>query len=307
MDLAATIPLGLGAAASFAVSSVLQQRAARAEPESESLSWQLIAHLLRRPLWAAGMGFVVVAFGLQAAALAFGPVADVEPLIAAELVFALPLAARIRRRRLGPREWAAAGAVAGGVAGFLWAAGPSGGNPEPALLTWAEAALPCAAAAVLAVVAARGPESPRRAVLLATAAGVLFGLLALVTQSFVVLIGTGTRAAFSSWQPYVLVTLGVVGFTVAQSAYQSAPLAVSLPILDSLEPVVAVVLASVAFGQKVDLAPGHLALEATGAVLAITGIVTLARSPLVLSVYEQQQAAKDGAQPTQREAAPNMA
>ncbi len=113
-----------------------------------------------------------------------------------------------------------------------------------------------------------------------------------MTQSFVVLLANGARAAFTSWQPYVLATLGCVAFTVAQSAYQSAPLAYSLPIIDSLEPTTAVVLAAVVFGQSLSVTTSALAFECIGCLLTIAGLVLLGRSPLIRTIYEQQQARK---------------
>jgi drug/metabolite transporter (DMT)-like permease len=292
MNVAVAVPLAVCAAATFAVSSALQQRAARAAPEAETLSWRLIADLLQRPIWLLGMTCVVIAFAFQAAALDFAPVALVEPIIATELVLALPLAARLGHRRLGSREWFAAIAVSGGVAIFLATSSPRGGDSEPGLTHWAIVAGPVLFVAGCAIVLARGPESPRRAALLGSAAGLCFGLLSLVTQSFVVLLSRNAATAFTSWQPYVLAALGCVSFTVAQSAYQTAPLAYSLPIIDSLEPTTAVVLAAVAFGQSLSLDASALASECVGCVLAVTGLVLLGRSPLIHSFYEQQQARK---------------
>jgi drug/metabolite transporter (DMT)-like permease len=287
------VPLALAGAGSLAVSSVLQQRAARSAPEKESLSWRLIADLVRRPGWLVGMGCVILGFALQATALSFAPVALVEPLIATELVFALPLASRLRHRRLGPREWLGGIAVTAGIGAFVAASSPRGGNPEPSLATWAVVGLPVLAAASCAILLAGKRETPRRAAALALAAGLCFSLLALVLQSLVVLFAAGAGTALTSWQPYVLAVLGPVAFTIAQSAYQSAPLAISLPIIDSVEPVGAVVLAAFAFRQSLSLDPTSLALEVAGALAALSGLFLLGRSPLVISIYEQQQAKKD--------------
>lgn len=91
----------------------------------------------------------------------------------------------------------------------------------------------------------------------------------------------------TSWQPYALACLGAVGFLVAKSAYQSGPLAISLPIIDSLAPTVAVVLASIVFGQGLSLSVGSLSLESLGALSGTIGIVRPGRSPLVLGIDEQ--------------------
>ncbi len=287
------VPLALGGAASFAVSSALQQRAARATPADESLSWRLIADLLHRRIWLIGMGCVLFGFALQATALSLAPVAVVEPLIATELVLALPLASRLRRRRLGPREWLGAAAVSSGVGLFMAVSSPQGGNPEPSLVTWISVGLPVLAAGGCAIALAGKDETPRRACFLAVAAGLCFALLALIIQSLDTLFASGPVAAFTSWQPYTLAILGPIGFTVAQSAYQAAPLAISLPIIDSVEPTGAVIFSVLAFHQNLSFSPTSLALESLGALTALVGIFLLGRSPVVLSIYERQQGQKE--------------
>jgi drug/metabolite transporter (DMT)-like permease len=226
MNSLAAVPLALAGAGSFAVSSVLQQRDARETPAADAMSWRLIADLLQRPMWLVGMGCVLFGFALQALALSFAPVAVVEPVIGTELVLALPLASRLRKRRLGRREWLGAAGVSTGVGLFLAVSSPKGGNPEPDLLAWLSVGLPALGVAGCAVLCAGKEETRRRAVLLAVAAGVCFALLALVLQSLVALFALGPSVAFLSWQPYVLAALGPVAFTIAQSAYQAAPLAV---------------------------------------------------------------------------------
>jgi drug/metabolite transporter (DMT)-like permease len=281
------IVLAIAAAAVFAVSSVLQQRGARETPKGDSMSWRIIRDLLSKPVWLAGVSCVVVAFGLQASALAFAPVAVVEPLIAVELVLALPLAARLRKRRLGVREWAGALAVAGGVAIFLAVSSPTGGDPEPSLARWAVIGAPVLLAAAVVVAISRRPTGPKRAMLLAVASGLAFALMALITQSFVTLLRVRGIGVFASWQPYVLACIGAVGFTVVQSAYQAGPLALSLPIVDSLEPLGSVILAAFIFSQHLSTKPVDLVIEGLAALAAVVGLALLGRSPLVLSIYEQ--------------------
>lgn len=293
---ALAVPLSLVAAGSFAVSSVLQQADARDRPAAETMSWRLIVDLVHRRNWLIGMGCVLVGFALQAMALSLAPVAVVEPLIATELVLALPLASRLRKRRLGRRERLGAAGVSAGVALFLAVSSPRGGDPEPGIAAWLLVGLPVIVVALSAIAFAGERETPRRAALLALAAGLCFALLALVLQSLVTVIARSPLLAVESWQPYLLVVLGPVAFTIAQSAYQSAPLAISLPIIDSIEPTGAVILSVLAFRQNLALAPSSLALESLGGLIALSGILLLGRSPLVLSIYARQQAEKNFAQ-----------
>ena len=117
---------------------------------------------------------MIAAYVVQAIALYLGNVAFVEPLIAMELVFALPFAVRSEHRRPGWREWLAAASVVAGVGLFLATARPTGGTSNPSDGTWVLLGLPCAGAIVLLLVAAARPLARRRASLLAAAAAICF-------------------------------------------------------------------------------------------------------------------------------------
>ncbi|WP_344015123.1 DMT family transporter, partial [Streptomyces thermospinosisporus] len=136
--MAIAVLASLAAGVCFAVAGVLQQWAASARPDSEALRVRLLGHLVRDRRWLCGIGLAVVAYGFQSLALAFGPLSLVQPLIVTELVFAVPLSARLHRMRLGRREWWGTGAVAAGLALALASARPQGGDPAAAsAVSWA--------------------------------------------------------------------------------------------------------------------------------------------------------------------------
>ncbi|MDA8392441.1 MAG: DMT family transporter [Actinomycetota bacterium] len=286
------IPLALMAALSFAAAAILQQRSARAAPEGESMSPRLILDLVRRPVWIAGFAVGMGSYGLQAAALAYGSVGVVQPIIVTELVFALPFAIRSKGARLGLRELGGAASTAAGVALFLLSASPTGGRPMPSTDVWL-VVLGAGGAAIAAVIAvARGPESPRRAALLAAGAGISFALMSVLTKTTMYLLGRGILNMLLHWQPYALAVVAPLGFLLAQSAFQAGPLAISLPIIDSLEPSVAVLIGTLAFGEHFALAPLRAAGESVGAVAALAGVFLLGRSPAVLAIYERTEKSK---------------
>lgn len=137
MTYGASIGAALAAAVSFAVAAVFQQESAQSVGQDKSLSLRLLAELLRRPRWLAGVGFLLAGYGLQALALAFGPVALVQPIIVVELAVAIPLGILRGQGRVGWREWAGIVCVMGGVSLFVGAASPSPGTPErPARRGW---------------------------------------------------------------------------------------------------------------------------------------------------------------------------
>lgn len=288
-SLAAAV-LALMAGATFALSAVLQQRAARTVAPAEGLSFRLFRNLVRRRVWLAGTVTLVAGFALQAGALAVGTVSLVAPLIVTELVFALPLAAQTERRRPGRRDWIGAVAVLFGVGTFLVAASPHGGHPDPAGGPWMYMLLPCAAIVTVCVLAARSlpatGDSPRRATLLAVAAGITFGLLSVFTKSVTWLMGTRGIGFLLTWQPYGLLVIGGLGFLFSQSAYQAASLRRSLPVIDALEPTVAVILAAGVFGEHLAHGPGAVTAQLLGAALALIGVFLVGRSPMVLRMYD---------------------
>jgi len=255
----------LGAAGTFATASVLQQRAAREAPEGESLSPKLIWDLLHRPAWVAGVRASLAAFGLQALALSFGTLTLVQPLIVMEIIFGLPVAIRLRHRSMGAREWIGAVAVVGGVALFLLVASPRGGQPDPSAVTWIIVVAAVVVVTGASLAAARGPQSAKRASLLGVSAGALFGLMSALLRSWTSLLSHhGIVAGLATWQPYVMGAVAAAGFLTAQSAFQAGPLAASLPVIDTLEPGVAVAIAIAAFGEIVNHTPVALGLEAGG-------------------------------------------
>jgi hypothetical protein len=69
-----------------------------------------------------------------------------------------------------------------------------------------------------------------RAGLLAAAAGVVFGLTAAVTASFVrSLRQEGVDSILAHWQPWALITLGIAGIALSTGAFQASPPAPTRP------------------------------------------------------------------------------
>ena len=163
---------------------------------------------------------------------------------------------------------------------------------EPVVVTeLVLALLPCAGAVGCTLLLARRARPWARAGLLGAGAGIAFGLLAVLTPVPVGIVERrGAVEPLGAWEPYLLLALGLGGFLLSQSAYQAAPLTSSLPFVDALEPVTAVVIAATILGEHVDLSPPDLAVEALGAVLAIAGVFLLGRSPVVIATYQAEHA-----------------
>lgn len=275
------IALGLGAALLLAVGFVLQQHTAASAPSSERLSPRLLLDLARRPVWIAGIGAMVGGQLLGAAALGNGQLTLVEPLLAANVLFALPLAAAWRRRRIGRRELLGAVVLVAGLAVFVVAAQP---GPDRTVVvpdrSWAVAATAIIAVVASMVAASRRLPAGRQATLLGLAAGTLFGLQDALTQRTLQL-HFGFVIFLETWSAYAVVLVAVAGILLAQSAYNAAPLAASLPAQSIAEPVTGIGLGAGLFAQGLRLGAGALSAEVLGIVAMVVGLYVVSRSPIV--------------------------
>ena len=109
MRTAIAVVAALCAAFCFALGSLIQQGAAR-QAHARTLRFGLLVALARERRWRGGMAITVSSFGIQGVALAFGPLALVQPLVATEVLFALPMIARRNRPRSGGKASSAGSA-----------------------------------------------------------------------------------------------------------------------------------------------------------------------------------------------------
>ncbi|HEX6857119.1 MAG TPA: DMT family transporter [Streptosporangiaceae bacterium] len=266
----------LSAACCFALAAVVQHGVARATDE-KLLSLRLLLALVRNPRWLAGVGLGVLSFAIQGLALAFGPLALVQPLAATDVLFALPMIAA-SRYRLTRGDWLGAGAVAAGIALFLAVSPPTEGTRAPGLAAWAPVLLTAGAFAALAGLAATRTRGTTQVIWLAAGAGITYGVVDALTKSTVDLLADQGPGTLLRWEPYALLAAGALGTLLDQSAFQAGALSVSLPVIDTLEPVSAVVIGAVVFGERLAASPGQLAAQLAGGVLAAGGIAALSRS-----------------------------
>jgi drug/metabolite transporter (DMT)-like permease len=285
-ETAIAVLAGLAAACSFGVGVALQHRQVQLAPMSGRAPFRLLAHLARRRLWLAGIALAGAGYGLQALALAFGPLALVAPLVAMDLLFAIPVAAKWSRRPMRAADWAGCALAAAGVAVFLAASLPSAGRSNATARHWALAFAAVALVITAGVTGAILTRGAARAALLAVAAGAVFGLTAALTLSLGGLLRRETNVLIlGHWQLWVLLALGSVGLLLSASAFEAGALSASLPVMDSVEPLSAVLIGTLVFGEHLAASPAALALQLAGAATAVAGIILLGRSPLAASAY----------------------
>ncbi len=276
---AAAFVLALAAAFLFALSNVLEQREAEQLPDDQSLRASLLVRLAGRPLWLAGFGADVSGYVCHAAALAFGSLVFVQPLLVTGLLFALLLRAAITGRPLHRRELLAAIVLAAGLAVFLLVVSPHGGRAGAPIGRWVIAGPVIAATIAVCVVAGRRVAGARRALLFGLAAGISFGVSAALTKTFVHLLGHGVLPMLQHWEPYALAVATLGGLLLAQSSFQAGSLSASIAALEVAEPVVAAAIGIGLLDEHVETRSVAYQLAIVLALISMfLGALTLSRS-----------------------------
>ena len=281
MDYATT----LVAALLLGIGFVLQQYAARQEPESRFLRLRILTDLLRKPRWLIGIACMVAGQLLAAWSIGHAALTLVEPLLTTYLLFALLLAVPMSKQAMHWTEVAGALLLCAGVTLLSLSRSTKPiGLSFGSFSHWYAAAIIAGVAyvAVLAGVARRGPA---RATLIGLAAGLVFGIQdALTRQTLEILQGQPVTVLFTNWAPYCLLGAGIVGLWLMQNAFSAGPLHASLPTIAAGEPVAGIALGIVVFGDRIQVSPGMLAIEAGGIAALIVGVVAVARSSAFTSL-----------------------
>jgi drug/metabolite transporter (DMT)-like permease len=277
------IALALAAALLFALGTVLQQRAGLEEPASGS-STGLLIQMARRPVWLAGIAADALGFACQAAALGFGRLAVVQPLLVASVVFALPLGARLTGQRVRRVDIGAALLVTAALVAFLTIADPSGGRSDAPLGEWLVAGGACVAACVpLFLLGQRGP-APRRAAFLGIATGILFALSAALTKAVVDELDDGVLTIFTTWHLYALAVIGYASMTLNQLALNTGALAPAVATSMAFDPITSVVLGVTLLQESLDTGAGDIAATMVALGAAAVGMAVLARQQSATSI-----------------------
>jgi hypothetical protein len=271
--------VGVAAAVCLGLGYVLQQRAAALAPIEDLLSWRLLIDLLHKPIWLWGVGSMVAGQLLGALALQMASVALVEPLLSANLLFAFVIAAILSDRRVRWHEVGGALLLSLALGAFLLVGDPRSTHDARPARIWTLIALIVVAAAVFAlVVVAKNQHLIAEAVLLSTAAGLLYGLQDAATRESLLRAEHGIAAMFYSAWTYLVVIAAVIGLLLAQSAFKAGSLSRSLPPLTAAEPLAGIGLGVGLLADRVAVTPGRLAVEAACGAAVILGVYLIATS-----------------------------
>jgi uncharacterized membrane protein len=273
--------LALIAALANALTSVFQRMGVEDAPEDTTLRFSLMRYALRRGVWLLGFALMLISFVVQAIALHFGRLSQVQPILTIELVFLAAILSIWFGFKMGTREWLGSVAVTAGVAGFLYFAHPQYGMVPPPLWRWAIAA--GAAVALIATAITLALRGPRwwRAAMFGSAAAVSFAFTAACTKVVSDYAAADWTQLYRHWQTYALAIFGVAAVFLTQNAMHAGPIVASQSTLVLVDPLASILLGVGLFGDDLATSGSAIPLEALSLLVAFAGAFVLAHSPLI--------------------------
>src|SRR5580765_1029973 len=224
------ILLAVAASVCTATASLCQRKGAK-DNETTGFDARLLVRLARQPAWLLGIAAMIGGFIFQITALRYGDLSQVQPILAAELLFVFGYLAVAGARRVTGRDLLAAAAMSAGIGVFLRLAAPSGGRLHAPGSSWLLAGLITGGVVLAALAVAyglrgrRGASRSRRAAVLGSATGISWGFMAAVIKELSSHLSDGIEALVTSWSLYLLLAAGAATMLLASHALAAGPLA----------------------------------------------------------------------------------
>ena len=274
--------LSVGAAGLLGLGWVLQQRVAVRSSSSQLLSWSLVGELIRAWTWWGGIAAMGAGQSLSAWALQLGPLTVVEPLLASSLLFAFVISAIQARQRVRWQELVGGLALSGSLAAFLEVAQPISTKstlPERSAVLIAAVAIAVVAGA-LALTGRMLGSLAAECVLLAAAAGALYGLQDAATRAAIVAVRHHrlTDLLTMPW-PYLVLSAATAGVLFSQSAFRAGRLDYALPPTAAAQALCGVALGVGVLGDRIAVSAPRGAAELLSLLALLGGTILIARSP----------------------------
>jgi drug/metabolite transporter (DMT)-like permease len=276
--LAATL-LSIATAFFYSLSNVLEMLEAEQVPDEYALRLGLMTRLVKRPRWLLGLLSDFVGFATQAAALGLAAVVFVEPILASGILMAIFLGAAFTHKPVQRSDIGAALVLSAGLAVFLYEVSPTGGADVGELARWLVAGPVACAVIVVCMTVGRNTAGPWRGASLGVAAGISFGVAAVLTKTLMHYLGNGVFAWVNHWEPYALAVFAVGGVTLTQSALQTGALGAAVGAQEAMAPISAAIFGLVLLHEEVAAQNGvQIFLVSCSLLAVLAGITMLARA-----------------------------
>jgi drug/metabolite transporter (DMT)-like permease len=235
----------------YALSNVLEMLEAEQIPDEFALKMGLLTRLIKRPRWLLGLLSDFGGYIFHAAALGLAAVVFVEPILASGILMSLFIASAFVHRPIKRTDWIACGILSAGLALFLYEVSPTGGKELGDRTSWFFTGIGAAAIVLVCLWAGKATAGPPRAAFLGVAAGIMFGIAALLTKALVHFLGDGIFAWVPHWEPYALAVAAIGGVIVAQSALQTGQLGAAVGATESMSVISGAILGLFVLNERV--------------------------------------------------------
>jgi hypothetical protein len=283
------ILLAVCAAVANALATVLQRLGVEQAATSEGSSRKLMAGVLRRPIWFAGLALTTMSFLLQAIALAWSNLSTVQPIMVTEIVFLVAILGIWTRRRLGWREWTGACGTAIALGAFLAISDSTGGSERPSASDWLLLLIAAGGAVILGALGGLRGARSWRAACFGVAAGITYALTAAFIKTVADQWPHGTIYVFTHLEAYGVAITGLAGLVLSQHALNAGPVAASQSSLLIVNPLSSIVMGIWLFGDRINARGPRAVFEVLFLVLMSISLAILAHSPLVTSNERDEQ------------------
>ena len=249
------------------------------------MSVKVLIELISSGLWWLGIVAMTVGQTLSSWALQFGPVSSVEPVLVASLLVALVVSAGSAHQRPQWQELVGPVILIVALVVFLAVSRPHASkNADPAWVAITVATV--ATGLVAAVLAGGGKLLAHRAgqvvecVLLAAAAGVMYGLQDAATRGAIVFTNHHHLIALiATMWPWVLLGAATAGVLLTQAAFRAERLDWALPPTVAAQPIAGIVVGVALLDDRLDAAGWALALEGLCLAAMLAAVLLIGRSP----------------------------
>lgn len=278
--IAAGIGVALAAAAANAVSVVLQAAEARRAPDQEGMHAALLARLAHRPRWLAGTALQILAWPLQVLALAFAPLAIVQPTLATSQLVLLGIARFKLHQRIGRHEVLSALGIVVGLAAVVEVA-PRQSIVDAGVGHLAPPMATVGVAALIAYGIGRAHHAARPSLIIG--AGLAYAWVDFVNKLLADNLSGGRYALAAVWLVCTL-GFGAVAFLEETTALQHSPAVTVAPVIGAIKVPLPVLMSLWAGVGSSAPTVGQIGVLLFGLALVAAGGAGLGRSSVVARV-----------------------
>jgi drug/metabolite transporter (DMT)-like permease len=265
----------LAGAASFGSAGVLQHKATQEAPTQEPLHFHLLVDLFQIRAFRWGVLLSGVGFGLQVLALRVGPLILVQPLLVTGLLFYLGFASLIEHRRPDSIILIGAFTALVGLSVFLTVASPTAGAGSFRSAAALTLGLSLVAVVAVCLAVASRLRSELRALPLAAATAVCYGVTAGLVRSL--LSSTDGAHVLTNWQLYAVLVTGPAGFLFNKIAFETGVLgSVATATITVGDTLVSFCIGIVWLGESISTERLDIVGEVLGLALLAAGVTLLA-------------------------------